>query len=244
MPDGLLLLHAWPLDARMWEPQLAALPDAVTVAAPNLPGFGGSEPAGPITTMSASAERVVRALDDSGIDRAVVCGLSMGGYVAFEIWRRSRDRVAGLILANTRAVADPPEGVEARRALAGRLRGEGNVLAVEPPPLLSADATPELLERVRALIADQSAEAIAAAALGMAERPDSTVDLAGIDVPTLVITSTGDRLIPAEVSSTMAEAIPGAGLEVIDGAGHLSNMEAADTFNRLLLEHLRSCGLV
>jgi 3-oxoadipate enol-lactonase len=167
----------------------------------------------------------------------------MGGYAAFELWRRARDRVRGLVLANTRAVADTAEGADARRVLARRLRDEGNVLAAEPPPLLAADAPATLAERVRSIIADQPAEAIAAAALGMAERPDSTPDLAGIDVPTLVVTSTGDRLIPPEVSSDMAGLIPQARLEVIDGVGHLSNLEATEAFDALLLEHLAACGL-
>ena len=83
MTDGLLLLHAWPLDARMWDPQRAAAPAAVAVVAPNLPGFGGAEPAGDVMTMTASAERALAAMDEAGIDRAVVCGLSIGGYVAF-----------------------------------------------------------------------------------------------------------------------------------------------------------------
>ena len=243
MPDGILLLHAWPLDARMWEPQLAALPNDVRVVAPNLPGFGGSEPAGAVMTMRAAAERTLSELERAGIDRALVCGLSMGGYVAFELWRRSRDRVLGLVLANTRAVADTPDAANKRRALAERLRAKGNVLADQPPPLLADDASGELFERVRAWIADQSPEAIAAAALGMAERPDSTPDLATIDVPTLVITSTGDRLIPPDVSSAMAEEIDGAELHVLDGAGHLSNLEAPGEFDRLLLQHVRACGL-
>jgi 3-oxoadipate enol-lactonase len=243
MPDGILLLHAWPLDARMWEPQFNALLDDVPVAAPDLPGFGGSEPAGAVMTMGAAAERMLSELDRAGIDRALVCGLSIGGYVAFELWRRARDRVLGFVLANTRAVADAPDAADKRRALAQRLRAEGNVLADEPPPLLAEDAPSELVERVRSWIADQTPEAIAAAALGMAERPDSTPDLATIDVPTLVVTSVGDRLIPPEVSSEMADRIAGAKLDVLDRAGHLSNLEAPDGFNRLLVEHVRACGL-
>jgi len=193
--------------------------------------------------MGACAERALSALDEAGIDRAVVCGLSIGGYAAFELWRRARERVIGLVLANTRAVADPPEGAEARRALARRLLSEGNVLADAPPPLLAEDAPAELQERVRGWIAEQSPHAIAAAALGMAQRPDSTPDLAGIDVPTMVIASTGDRLISAEVSSEMSARIPAARLEVIEWAGHLSNLEAPDAFNAALLEHLGACGL-
>ena len=243
MADGLLLLHAWPIDARMWQPQLEQLPDGLAAVSPDHPGFGGSPLAGDVTTMAACAERALSALDEAGVDRAVVCGLSMGGYAAFELWRRARERVIGLILANTRAVADPPEGAEARRTLAGRLLSEGNILADEPPPLLAEDAPAEIQERVRGWIAEQSPQAIAAAGLGMAERPDSTPDLASIDVPTVVITSTGDRLIPAEVSSEMAGRIPDARLEILERVGHLSNLEAPETFNAVLLEHLAVCGL-
>jgi pimeloyl-ACP methyl ester carboxylesterase len=214
MTDGLLLLHAWPLDAREWEPQRAALPDGLRVAAPNHPGFGGTPSAGDVMTMEACASNAVAAMDD-----------------------------AGIVLANTRAVADTPEAAAGRRDTAERLRREGNLLATEPPALLAADAPTELQEHVRALIADQSAEAIAAAQLGMAARPDSTPDLATIDVPTLVITSSGDRLINPEVSVAMGQQIPSVRVEVIEGVGHLTNLEAPEAFNRLLLDHLAACGL-
>ena len=243
MTDGLLLLHAWPIDARMWQQQLAALPDGLPVAAPDLPGFGKAEPAGEVATMRGAAERALTAMGEAGLDRAVVCGLSMGGYVAFEVWRRASDRVLGLVLANTRAVADPPEAAAARRALAERLRAEGNVVADEPPPLLSDDAPQELRERVHGWIRDQSPAAIAAALLGMAERPDSTSDLATIGVPTLVLTSTEDRMIAPEVSAEMAGLIPQGRLETIEGVGHLSNLEAPEAFDAALLEHLTACGV-
>jgi pimeloyl-ACP methyl ester carboxylesterase len=239
--DGVLLIHAFPLDARMWDPQLAVL-DGVPVLAPHLPGFGGTPGAGDVMSMASAAERCLEALDADGVDRAVVCGLSMGGYVAFELWRRAPDRFAGLILANTRAGADTEEGAAGRRALAERLLAEGNGFLVEsPPPLLSEHANDELWRRVRELIAAQPAASIAAASLGMAERPDSTPDLATIDVPTLVVTSDGDALIPAGATSPMADQIPGAELAVIDGAGHLSNLEAAGAFDELLAHHLERC---
>ena len=242
MTDGLLLLHAWPVDARMWDPQREAIRD-VPVVAPPFPGFGGAEPAGDVMTMRAASDRALAELDAAGVGRAVVCGLSLGGYVAFEVWRNARDRVAGLVLANTRAVADAPEGAEGRRALAARLRSEGNVLADAPPPLLSEGASEDLWARVKGWISDQPAEAIAAAALGMAGRPDSTPDLATIDVPTLVITSTADTLIPPAVTADMAGQIPGARLQTIEGAGHLSNVEGSDAFAEALAEHLELCGI-
>jgi pimeloyl-ACP methyl ester carboxylesterase len=243
MTDGLLLLHAFPLDAGMWTSQADTLSGIVPVIAPHFPGFGGAPPVGPVLTMDAIADAGVAALDAEDVDGAVVCGLSMGGYAALALWRRHRSRVRGLVLANTRAGADDEAGRERRLALAERLRSEGNGFLVEsPPPLLSAGASPELWAQVKEIIATQPAEAIAAASAGMAERPDSTPDLAGIDVPTLVITSTGDTLIPPEATTPMADQIPGAALEILDGAGHLSNLEAPDEFNRLLREHLRRSG--
>jgi pimeloyl-ACP methyl ester carboxylesterase len=212
---------------------------------PHLPGFGGTAPAGEVITMPFAAARCIEALDEAGAQRAVVCGLSMGGYVALELWRSHRDRVAGFVLANTRATPDDEAGKERRLALAARLRGEGSEFLVnEPGPLLSDQADPELWERVRTIIAVQPPEALAAAAVGMAERPDSTSDLAGIDVPTLVVTSTGDTLIPPEQSAPMADAISGAAFESIEGAGHLSNLEAPGEFTLILERHLTLCGLL
>jgi pimeloyl-ACP methyl ester carboxylesterase len=239
MSDGLLLVHAFPLDARMWEGQRSG----PTTVAPDLPGFGMAPTGGPTMTMTLAADHCLRAADAAGLERFVVCGLSMGGYVTFELWRRARDRIVGLVLANTRAGADTPEAAAGRRDLAARLRSEGNVLAENPPPLLAEHAPEELQQRVKRWVADQSAEAIAAAAVGMAERPDSTSDLAGIDVPTLVITSDGDRLIPADLTTPMAEQIPGARLEIIPGVGHLTNVEAPDRFTQLLRAHIAACGI-
>src|SRR5207247_404512 len=146
------------------------------------------------------------------------------------------------VLANTRAGADDEAGKERRRQLAARLLNEGNFLGDNPPPLLSADAPAELWERVKEIVRVQPASSIAAASLGMAERPDSTPDLATIDVPTLVITSTGDTLIPPVATTPMGDQIRGARVEVIERAGHLSNLEAPAEFNRLLRDHLARCG--
>jgi 3-oxoadipate enol-lactonase len=242
--DGLLLLHAFPMDASMWSPQVSALDEAVAIVAPNAPGFGGATISNEASTMEEIADRAADDLTAAGVDRAVVVGLSMGGYAAFSFWRRHRDRVLGMVLANTRSGADDEAGRERRRALADRLKAEGNGFMVQtPPPLLSANASQELWDRVRDNIRAQPAGAIAAASLGMAQRADSTPDLAGIDVPTLVVTSTADTLIPPEATTPMAEQIPGALLEIIEGAGHLSNLEAPEAFNRLLREHLERCGI-
>ena len=243
MTDGLVLVHGFPLDATMWEPQLTAL-GSDRVIAPSLPGFGGTPLSSPVMRMDAAADAVAAAADEAGFDRVVLCGISMGGYVSFAFWRKYGDRVAGLVLANTKAEADDEAGKERRQALADRLRTEGSQFLVDSPgPLLSANAPAEQWDRVRAIIEAQPAEAIATASLGMAERADSSRDLARIDVPTLVITSTGDTLIPADVTRTIADRIPGARLEVIMGAGHLSNIEAPDRFTDLLREQLLRSGV-
>jgi 3-oxoadipate enol-lactonase len=227
----LLLIHAFPVDAEMWEPQTSALRGEIDVLAPSLPGFGGSPPTGDVLTMDTAADAVAGELDRAGVDRAVVCGLSIGGYVAFSLWRRHRDRVAGLALADTRAEADDDAGRERRRGVAEKARTQGSgTIADDPPPLLSESADPELWDRVRAMIRRQPGEAIAAASLGMAERPDSRPDLPGIDVPTTVIVGSADALTPPSMSEPMAGSIPGATLVMLEGAGHLSNLEDPEGF--------------
>jgi 3-oxoadipate enol-lactonase len=237
---ALLLIHAFPLDASMWAPQASTVGDDAQLVAPHLPGFGGTAPAGEVLTMDDAADHCAAELDRAGVDRAVVCGLSMGGYVAFSVWRRHRDRVAGLLLANTRAEPDDDAGREKRRAVAEKARADGSeAIAAEPPPLLAEDADDSMWDRIKAMIRRQSGEGIAAAALGMAEREDSRPILSRIDVPTTVVTSEGDRLIPADVTAPMAEAIPDAELVRLEGAGHLSNLEHTEGFNRALRDLLR-----
>ncbi|MEX2372230.1 MAG: alpha/beta fold hydrolase [Dehalococcoidia bacterium] len=234
MTLGLLLLHAFPLDADMWDGQVEALSPLVPVVPVNLPGFGGAPITAPEGWMDEAADVAHAALGGTGIDRVIVAGLSMGGYVALAYARRHGDSVAGLVLANTRADPDDDAAKERRRGLADRLRSEGNFLADSPPPLLSDAAPAEVVDRMKTIIRRQPAESIATAALAMAARADSTADLAGIDVPTLVITSSGDGLISPDLSQAIADAVPGAQLETIQGAGHLSNLEAPDEFNRIL----------
>jgi 3-oxoadipate enol-lactonase len=235
----LLLIHAFPLDASMWDAQIEALGGEADLLAPHLPGFGGTAPIGEVLTMDAAADHCAAELDRADADRAVVCGLSIGGYIAFSMWRRHRDRIAGLLLANTKAEPDDDAARERRRAVAEKARSGGSeAIAAEPPPLLAADADESMWERVRAIIRRQSGEAIAAASLGMAERPDSRPILPEIDVPTTVVASDGDQLIPADVTAAVADGVPGAELVRLEGAGHLSNLEHAEGFNRALRDLL------
>jgi pimeloyl-ACP methyl ester carboxylesterase len=232
---SLVLIHAFPVDAAMWDGQAAALTDQADVAVPPLPGFGGAPSVGDVMTMDAAADHVAAEMDRVGMDRAVVCGLSMGGYVAFSMWRRHRDRIAGLALADTRAEPDDEAGRERRRLVAEKARGQGSgAIADEPPPLLSEQAEPALWDRVKEMIRRQPGESIAAASLGIGGRADARPLLPEIDVPTTVIVGSADTLTPPAMSEAMVDAIPGADLVVLDGAGHLSNLEAPDGFTAAL----------
>lgn len=243
MVGGIVFIHAFPLDGSMWAGQVEEFGNRTKVLAPNLPGFGGATPIGAVMTMSAAADHVARVMREGAMAPAVVCGLSMGGYVALALWRQHPGLVAGFVFANTKASADDEPAKERRRQMAARLRAEGSGFLVEsPPPLLSNDAPAGLLARVKQIIAAQPAEAIAAASMGMAERPDSTPDLATITVPTLVITGSKDTLIPPEATKPLAEGIAGARYEVIEGAGHLSNLQAPRHFNDLLQAQLDRVG--
>jgi pimeloyl-ACP methyl ester carboxylesterase len=232
---NLVLIHAFPVDAAMWDEQVAVLSGEAEVLAPHLPGFGGTPPAGDVMTMEAAGDHVAGEMDRAGIDRAVVCGLSMGGYIGFAMWRRHRDRIAGLVLADTRAEPDDDAGRERRRQVAEKARAEGSgAIADAPPPLLSEGADPSLWERVTEMIRRQPGESIAAAALGMAEREDARPLFPGIDVPTTVIVGAEDTLTPPAMSEAMVAAIPGSEIVVLEGAGHLSNLEAPDGFTAAL----------
>ncbi|MDQ4004857.1 MAG: alpha/beta hydrolase [Actinomycetota bacterium] len=231
----LLLVHAFPVDAGMWDEQVTALEGDLRVLAPSLPGFGGQATAGEVMTMDAAADFLAEELDRAEVDRAVVCGLSIGGYIAFSMWRRHSQRISGLVLANTKAEPDDEAGRERRRQVAEKARSEGSgAIAEAPPPLLSEGADPALWERVREMIRRQPGEAIAAASLGMADRPDSRPILPQIDVPTTIVVGSADSLIPPEVSEAMATDIRGSEVVVLEGAGHLSNLEEPQGFTTAL----------
>ena len=238
--EVVLLLHAFPLAAAMWRPQIAALAGDFRVVAPDLRGFGGTPAGEGPSTMAILAGDALALLDALGISRVTVVGLSMGGYVALEVLRRAPERVRALVLADTRAGADDEAGRAGREAFAvsALAQGGGWVADAMVPRLLREGADPEVEATVRALIRGASTAGVAAAQRGMALRPDSTLTLATIAVPTLVIVGALDRLTPPEEARRMAEAIPGAELVEIPGAAHLANLEAPEPFNRALMGFL------
>jgi 3-oxoadipate enol-lactonase len=236
---ALLFIHAFPLDGSMWDEQVRALADAASpILAPSLPGFGGA-PVPPVQpTMDDYSDAIARALDEAGIRRAAVCGLSMGGYVAFALLRRRPDLVSGLVLAGTRAEPDDAAARQRRHEVAERVREGGTAaLLASPPPLLRPGAP--AWDLVRGTIGAQPPEAIAQASLAMAARPDSRGDLEGIAIPTAVVVGAEDMAIPVEHSRYMAQRIPGATLTVVPDAGHLVNLEAPAPFESAVRDLLK-----
>ena len=234
--DVLLFLHGFPFDRRLWDREIATLPAGWRAIAPDLRGFGASRDNGSAPlTMARHARDMIALLDHLQIARALVCGLSMGGYVAFELLRAAPDRVRGLVLCDTRAEADAEPARVGRRETAERVRREGVEAVVDTLlPKLLAESTmqerPEVGERLAAIMASQSADAVARASLGMAERQDARTLLADIAVPTLVVAGAQDALIPPDVQRALAAAIPGARLALLPDAGHVANLDNPAAF--------------
>ena len=235
-----VFIHGFPHDRSLWAPQLGALMDRCRCIAPDTRGFGESALQGPYT-MNRYADDVVALLDSLHIHRAVIAGLSMGGYIAFAVWRRHRARVRALVLADTRAGADNTEGRAKRQAMIDTVKAEG----IEP--LLDAQVNgmlgrttrekhPELTEYVKRMVARSPAEGVIGALEAMMARPDSTETLATVDVPTLIVVGDEDVLTPPKEARAMHEAIRGSRLEVLAGAGHLSNLERPAAFNHVVSE--------
>ena len=235
----LLLLHAFPLGLFMWEAQVEALSATHRVVRFDARGFGESAAGSGPLTMERIADDGAFLLDHLGIERAVVGGCSMGGYAAFAFVRRHPQRLAGLILQDTRAGADSAEARASRATLAAKVLAEGASAAVEAflPKLLGETTRRErlaLVESVRERILGTPPQGIANALHGLAARADSRETLPTIAVPTLVLVGAEDVLTPPPEAATMAAAIPRARLDVIPAAGHLANLENPAAVNAAL----------
>jgi pimeloyl-ACP methyl ester carboxylesterase len=242
---AVLLLHAFPFSRAMWRRQVEALQNAYRVLAPDLRGFGDSAAFPGTPSIDQLADDAARVLDEAGVDRAVVGGLSMGGYVALAFAWRHPGRLRGLVLADTRAEADD-EAVRANRdrAIADASKGTGASFIEQLMPRLVGPTTlasrPEVVEEVRQIAAAQVPPAIVGALRAMRDRPDARPVLASVNVPTLVIVGRDDVATPPAASETLARSIRGAQLVVIAGAGHLANLEQPAAFNAALRQFLDS----
>jgi 3-oxoadipate enol-lactonase len=240
----LVLLHAFPLNARMWEGQLALAERGWHVVAPQLRGFDAD--AGqfaPVSSVDDYAGNVVDLLDALHVKQAVIGGLSMGGYIAFAMLRHAARYVQGLILADTKAPADTPEAVEGRQKMLALLASKGpEAIADEMIPKLLGETTRRtnghVVEHTRGLILSNCAEGIAGAIRALMTRPDSTPLLETIHVPTLILVGDEDTVTPPAAAEALHRGIAGSELVTIHGAGHLSNLEQAQAFNAALARFL------
>ncbi|MCA9079449.1 MAG: alpha/beta fold hydrolase [Planctomycetaceae bacterium] len=237
-----LFVHGFPLDHTMWRAQMGALADQFQVIAPDLRGFGQSSVTAGTVTMQQHADDLAELLATLGINESVtLCGLSMGGYIAWQFWKRHPERLARLILCDTRAAADSAEAQQTRHTVASRVLAEGSdFLAEAMPAKLFSPYTfthhPELITATQRIIRTTQPQGIAAAALGMAARVDATDWLGDIDVPTLLIVGQDDQITTVDEMRSLAALIPEASFVAIDDAGHMAPLEAPQPVNAAI-EH-------
>ena len=260
--DGtIVFIHGFPFDGSIWNLQLEALPPGWRGVAPDLRGFGhsplgvGSLPRGreggagvaypeeAVLSMDVAAADVAELIERYADGPAVVCGMSMGGYVAFALLRQRPELVRGLILMDTRPGPDDDEGRENRRRMASTVRTAGSApVAAAMLGSLISDTTrqhhPDLVGKLRSIMEGTAPETIVAALAGMAARHDFTHELPQLDLPALVLVGAEDTITPPDLSRAMAAALPRARLEIIDGAAHLPGLEKAPVVNRLIADFL------
>ncbi len=239
----LVLIHAFPLSSSMWKPQIKNLERKGKVIALDLPGFGRS-PGEAKPSIPEMAQEVARLLDSMKVQEpAMIAGLSMGGYVAFEYFRQFPERVKGLGLFSTRAGADTPEAREKRLKTADEIRQGGleSFAKIILPNLLgktTLESNPKLIRKITGMISSNNREGVTAALLAMAERRDSTDLLGSIKCPTLIIAGDEDTLIPFSEAETMHRQIAGSQLHSLSKAGHLVNLEQPVAFQKIFEKFL------
>ena len=242
-----LLVHGFPLDHSMWTNQTHALSSEYQVIAPDLRGFGKSAgTSSPVTTMAEFADDLASLIISLNLGNPVTfCGLSMGGYIAWQFFDRHRELLDRLILCDTKASADSNEAKDVRLTTADRVLKEGSdFLADSMVEKLFSPATraeqPDLVSQTQAVIRSTSAQAIAAAQRGMADRPDMTGMLTSIDIPTLVIVGEEDAITTSREMKSVAEQIPDAQFVEVQRAGHMAPLEQPDQVNSAIRGFLMS----
>lgn len=245
--DVLVLLHAFPLSQAMWAEQRTALADVARVITPDLRGFGASPDAGSDgaePSVDAVADDVAALLDRLGVDRVVLGGLSMGGYVVMSFLRRHAERVRGIALLDTKAAIDAPEARDNRLRMAEAVGDSGTrVLRPMLDTLLGRTThaeRPAVVAQVTRWLDEARPEGVAWAQRAMAARPDSYETLRGADVPALVVVGDEDQPSPPDEARAMVEALPRGQLMVVNGSGHLSSVERPDAVSEGLRGFLLS----
>lgn len=245
--EAVLFLHGFPHNRSLWAAQLSALFDRARCIAPDLRGFGSSTVAAPYS-MDQYADDAVALLDALSIERAVMCGLSMGGYVALALWRRHRARVRGLILMDTRAEGDSPEGRVRRDEMIvlARAKGSGGVadaMIAGTVGKQTREKCPEVVDAVHRMLESAPLAGVVGALEALRDRPNATSSLGTIDVPTLILVGEDDVLTPPSEAALLHAEIRGSRLEVIARAGHLANLERPAAVNHVVSEYLAQLTL-
>ena len=242
----LALAHGFPLDHSMWKYQIEYFSTRTRVVAFDLRGFGQSTGGSGNCTMADYADDCAAALTALGFEKPVIfCGLSMGGYVAWQFWKRHRQMLAGLILCDTRAAADTEEVARGRRRMAFDVLARGSHFVADAMlPRLMAPQTfeqfPDRVEMLRRVMAETSSEAISTAQRAMASRIDVTRWLPQIDIPTLAICGVEDEISRVDEMETFTEQMPMANLSVISSAGHMAPFENPAAFNEAIERFLET----
>lgn len=239
-----VLLHGYPFNRTMWRDQVDELKRHHRIIVPDLRGHGETTVTPGVVTMEDMARDVAALLESLEVSRPLVGGLSMGGYVALAFCRLFPSKVRSLMLADTRAQGDTEEAKRNREVQAEKALREGmEGIADELLPKLLAPETvsqrPDIVKRVRDMIVATNPEGAVAALRGMAQRPNRIPFLSNIIAPTLIIVGSKDTLTPIADAELMHREIGGSRLRVMEGAGHVSNLEKPDEFNRALVEFLR-----
>jgi pimeloyl-ACP methyl ester carboxylesterase len=234
-PD-VVLLHPFPLNHTFWRPVAEQLSTRYRLIMPDLRAHGDSELGEGPATMEKLAADLAALCREERVTKGLFVGVSIGGYALFEFWRRSRDRVAALVLANTRASAETPESRTNRLALADRVLREGSTGFIEEmlPKVLSPVTLanrPDIVDAARRMMQKMSPQDIAGVQQGMADRPDSIPTLKTISVPTLIMTGEDEAAAAAEL---MRQEISASWLQVIPRAGHYAALEQPEEFARML----------
>ena len=232
---ALVWLHAFPLGADMWRPQLEAVPDGWRMIAPDLAGFGGSTDHADHPTIDDFAHDLDNFAHHLGLRHFVLGGLSMGGYAVFAYLRLNPSRVKGIVLADTKSGADTPQAREGRQKMLDLVAAKGVAGVADEmlPKLLGAStqrANPALTAHVRTIIDANSAEGVSRSIQRLRDRPDSTPLLSRLAIPALVIVGEEDGITPVADARAMSSALPESMLAVVPGAGHLTNLEAPEAF--------------
>jgi 3-oxoadipate enol-lactonase len=239
-----VFIHGFPHNRSLWAPQVNALVDHARCVALDLRGFGESSQRGPYS-MDQYADDVAALMRSLRIDRAIIAGASMGGYIAFALWRRHPSLVRALVLSGTRSGADTDD-VRAKRddmIQLARSKGSSAVADAMIGNMVGATTREKYLgtiDAVYAMLAFAPVEGVVGALEALKTRPDSTPTLATIDVPTMIVVGDEDAITPPSEAEAMHAAIPSSRLEVLAGAGHLSNLERPAAFNHVVSEFLAS----